>query len=368
MKASDLQLTRMTQLFQIEGQLLSVEPHKSGHINDTYLSSWSSEGSPKHFIHQRINEHVFKDIPGMMRNIELVTNHLREQTIRQNLVMTDQTLTIVPAKDGQTYARDEEGKCWRTFQFIEGTQSFDVCTGPDQAKEAARTIGRFQYYLQGLEVEKLIETIPNFVSSPYRFMQLREAIQTNRSGRAENAKDEIAFALEREEMFSLIVHAQARGEIPVRVCHSDMKLNNILFSKDGKGVCVVDLDTCMPGYSLFDFADLARSTTVPVDEDEQDLSKVQVDLPTFQALVEGYLEFADRFLTPTEHRILHRVPPLLALTLGSRFLADFLNEDIYFKVKHPMHNLERARTQFAIVDSMEHRGDEMREIVQRRGR
>lgn len=346
-------LIDIAQLFAIDGTAEEVQPYKSGHIHRTYLSRWRTATGERFFIHQRINNLVFQDVPRLMENIARVTTHIRGK-IETARVGDERTLEIIPARDGKLYALTEADEYWRTYSLIENSESFDVCRDLAQAREAARMLGCFQGYLLDLDPHTLHETIPHFTSSPHRLEQLRAAVAADAAGRVNSSRADIDFALQRGDLFHLMAGHLASGAIATRVTHNDMKINNVLFSGDtGRGVGLVDLDTCMPGYSLFDFGDLVRNSAVAAGEDETNLAEIFVDLERFDALAGGYLASARKFLSKLELELLPIVPRLVALTLGSRFLADHLNGDAYFRIHRPGHNLDRARAQFQIVRSME---------------
>lgn len=349
--------------FCIDGELQEMRPFERGHIHDTYISSWRAGDTTVRYLHQKLNVVVFEDIPGLMHNIELVTDHL-DQRIGEAERAAFQTLRLVPTKAATSYLRDDRGGFWRTYRFIENTTSYDVCQSESAAHEAARVFGRFQALLHDIEVERLRETIPRFFSSPWRLQQLQAAIAQDAVGRRATAASEIEFALEKRDLVAVIDDALRDGRFPVRVVHGDTKLNNVLFSTEtGRAVAVVDLDTCMPAYSLYDFGDLVRFTAARHAEDERDLSKVGIDLNLFAALVHGYLEHAAQFLTLVERELMPFAARLVTLTIGMRFLTDYLSGDVYFKTAREGHNLDRCRTQFRMVEVMEACDADMRQIA-----
>ncbi len=341
-------------LFDIPGELISVEELKRGHINRTYVGVWEYRGVRKRYVHQVVNHRIFQDIPALMRNLEVVTTTLRAGYSRQATQSGDSTLQVTLARDGGAFIIDEAGEYWRTVEFIEHTTSYDICPGPAAAFEAAAILGRFQRALIGVPAHTLTDTIPFFHHGGRRFETFEESLARDLEHRAAEASEQIHFALKRRELGSLLVAALEAKEIPARVCHNDMKLNNVLFDATGtKAVCLLDLDTCMSGTPLFDFGDLVRNTAVSCDEDEQDLSKVVVDMKLYQAIYRGYMGEMGSTLTPKEVELLPLAPRVLALILGVRFLTDYLDGDTYFRIHRPKHNLERARTQFAVVQALE---------------
>ena len=345
--------------FAIDGALSGVHQLSRGHIHDTFVSSWRSGADEVRYLHQHLNEDVFTDIPAVMHNVLAVTQHLE----RRRLADGDDgfhTLRLVPAKTGEPYIRVPSGP-WRTYEFVEGTESYDACQGPEQAFEAARAFGQFQARLIDLAPDALRDTIPLFFNSPHRLAQLDAAARGDIADRVEGALPELAFVDARRTQVRVIDKEIAAGRMPRRIVHGDTKLNNVLFdTRTGKAVCVVDLDTCMAAYSLYDFGDLVRFTAATSAEDEPDLTKAGTDLALYRALVEGYLTSAGTFLTPAERELMPFAARLVTLTIGLRFLADHLNGDVYFKVAREGHNLDRARVQFAMVAAMETQDRAMR--------
>ena len=343
--------------FAIDGELQIIEPFQRGHIHDTYVSTWATGNARQRFLHQRINDHVFTDVAGLMHNIETVTRHLDS---KNGPATGMRTLTLVPTRSGESHLLENNG-AWRTYLFLENTESFDLCASEKHAFEAAQAFGQFQAQLFDLDVDLLRETIPNFFSSPYRLQQFDQALSRDPAARAQHAAKEIDFIQSRRDFVPIMENAIQNGRFPRRIVHGDTKLNNVLFDKSsGKAVCVVDLDTCMPSYSLYDFGDLVRFTAATSAEDEQDLTKAGTNLDLYRALVNGYLDSAGSFLTPYERELMPMAARLVTLTIGMRFLTDYLAGDVYFKVEHEQHNLDRARVQLCMVDFMEHHADAMK--------
>jgi len=352
------------QAFAINGELLDLSILKRGHINETFVSRWRQSTGVQSYIHQRINHHVFQDVPLLMRNIQIVTDHIRSCIASSRSEAGETTLTIVPARRGELYFKDSAGEYWRTFQFIESTTCIDFCTTPEQGYAAGTAFGRFERHLSSLDPSLLRESIPRFQDYLFRFEQLKTAVHQDVSGRVATSGSELEFALRNEPLARLFSEAKSSGAVLTRVTHADPKVNNILFSaRSGKGICIVDLDTCMPGTILYDFGDLCRTTIVPAAEDEQDFSKVQVDLTLFDAVSKGFLAEVGDSLSSGERELLHLAPQLMALTIGVRFLTDHLSGDNYFRIHHPGHNLERSRTQFQVVRAMQQHSARMAEII-----
>ena len=359
-------LNRIGQGFQIMGDYMFGEPYGSGHINDTYAVTYSQGHKPVKYIQQRINEHVFPDPTKLMENISRVTDHQRRKLLEVGeSEITRFCLQLVRAKDEQPFYIDEEGKYWRTYIFIENAHSYDVVETPKQAYEAAAAFGRFQKTLVDLPGGRLHEIIPNFHNTRKRYEALQQAVRADAFNRVKFCEKEIAFALERQAISSVLVDLLAAGRLPERITHNDTKLNNVLLDDlTQDGICVIDLDTVMPGSALYDFGDLVRTSTCPAAEDEKDLSKVFIQLPMFEALAQGYLSAARDFLTDLEKEHLTFSGKLITLEIGLRFLTDFLNGDTYFKTKFDQHNLVRCRTQFKLVQSIEENEERMRKIIE----
>lgn len=348
-QASGIPLEALKQ-FSIDGELVHIEELKRGHINRTYVGTWSLSEGKRRFVHQVVNHRIFTDIEGLMRNLAVVLDNVEKAIASGQCRVGDVTLGIVPTKSGASYLRDSNGECWRTMPFIENTTSFDVCQSPHVAEEAGAILGRFQRSLTSVDPNELVETIPSFMNSERRFSALKEAISADPFHRTGDCVEEIEFALSLEAEGRSLNEGLESGRFPLRISHNDMKLNNVLFEETGMhAICLLDLDTCMAGTVLYDFGDLVRNTAVPCAEDEQDVSKVRVDLELYRRICEGYLREAKSILTPIEREHLARAPRVLALILGVRFLSDYLSGDIYFRTHRRAHNLERARTQFEIV-------------------
>lgn len=353
--------------FEIFGEFLEFQPFGNGHINDTYAASYVQGGAVIRYIHQRVNHNIFKNPVAQMENIQRVTAHMRAKLPdKVRLRATREILTVVPARGGKPYHVDRDGNFWRTYVLIEGARSFEVAGSTDQAYEAARAYGRFQRQLVDFPPPRLHDIIPDFHHTPKRVHALEVAIREDVSRRVKSARKEIEFVLERKSSASRLLDLCGAGAMPERVVHNDTKLNNVLLDDDtGEGLCVVDLDTVMPGLALYDFGDMVRSTTSPAAEDERDLKKVHMRMEMFEALLRGYLDEAGAFLTPAEKKNLAFAGRLITYEIGVRFLADYLNGDVYFKTHRESHNLDRARTQFSLVADMEVKEADMAGLVER---
>lgn len=353
--------------FYLLGQFRSGAPYGSGHINDTFAVTLDQAGTDVRYLFQRINDRIFKDVPALMENISRVTSHATTKLAAAGVTdASRRTLTLVPARDGRPFYRDPNGKWWRCYLFIENARSYDVIECPAQAKAGARAFGEFQKLLVDLPGPGLHETIPDFHHTPRRFEAFRRALAADSLNRAGQAKDAVNFALAHEPLVHLLLDLHARGEIPERITHNDTKLNNVMLDDvTHEDVCVIDLDTVMPGIVLNDFGDMVRSATNSAAEDERDLRKVEARQPIFEALVEGYLSSARSFLNPAEIAHLAVSGQVITFEIGIRFLTDYLSGDTYFKTKRPTHNLDRAINQFAVVRSLETQRAIMEAIVTR---
>ena len=346
--------------FQIYGEFRSAEPYGSGHINDTYCAIFDQAGTVARYILQRINHNIFKKPVSLMENIQRVTTHLAGKMSGEP-DFSRRVLTLIPVRNGLFYHHDEQGNYWRVYLFIENTRSYDAVESPGQAFEAGKAYGRFQKLLADLPAPRLHDTIPDFHHTPKRFAALVKAVENDTANRAGQAKAEIAFALQRASITDVLINAK----LPERVTHNDTKFNNVMLDDaTGERICVIDLDTVMPGLALYDFGDLVRTTTSPAKEDERDLSKVTMQFPMFEALARGYLASAGDFLTGAERQSLAFSGKLITFEIGIRFLTDFLAGDTYFKVHRENHNLDRCRTQFKLVESIEQQEEQMNKLVE----
>jgi len=346
--------------FQIQGRFVSAEPYGSGHINDTYCALFDQAGTRVRYIFQRINHNIFKNPVALMENAARVTTHLATK-VSADPDASRRTLTLVSARDGKPYHCDPAGNHWRVYLFIEKARTFDAIQSAEQAFQAARAFGQFQKLLTDLPAPRLHDTIPDFHHTPKRFAALERAIEADAANRARLAKAEIEFCLRHKPITSVLLDAN----LPERVTHNDTKLNNVMLDDTtGEGICVIDLDTVMPGLALYDFGDMVRTATSPTKEDERDLSKVAMQFPMFEALVRGYLSAARDFLTPAEKKFLPFAGKLITFEIGIRFLADFLAGDTYFKVHREGQNLDRCRTQFKLVESIEQQEAGMNQLVE----
>jgi hypothetical protein len=346
--------------FQISGDFLKATPYGNGHINDTYCAVFFQNGAPLRIILQRINHNIFKSPVALMENIQRVTSHLAAQVAGEP-DCDRRVLTLIPARNGRVWHLDADGNYWRAYRFVEGARTYEAVKSTEQAFQAARAFGRFQQLLVSLPAPPLHATIPDFHHTPKRFAALEKAIATDAKDRANLAVAEIEFAVTHKPITGVLLDAN----LPQRVTHNDTKFNNVMLDDaTGEGICVIDLDTVMPGLALSDFGDMVRTTTSPAQEDEQDLSKVTMQFPMFEALVRGYLSSSGGFLTKAEKRFLAFAGKLSTFEQGIRFLTDYLAGDTYFKVHRDGHNLDRCRTQFKLVESIEQQEERMERLVE----
>lgn len=335
-------------------------PITTGHINETFVVR-APQGR---LILQRINHFVFPSPQNIMENILGVTRFLREKIRNQGGDPDRETLSVVCTADGGSYYLDRDGNYWRCTTYIENATSHETVENPAMLEEAGRAFGRFQQLLSDYPAETLHEIIPDFHNTPVRYAQLQEAAKNDAAGRLGQVQDELAFAAAREKDCALLMDLLEKGELPLRVTHNDTKMSNVLMDDEtGKAVCVIDLDTVMPGLCAFDFGDSIRAGASTAAEDEADLGKVHFDLGLFEAYTKGFLATAGQALTPKELETLPDGAILMTLEVGMRFLADYLNGDVYFRTAYPTHNLDRARNQFKLVAEMEEQRPGMDRII-----
>ena len=352
--------------FDVEGEFVSAVPYGSGHINNTKYVVINQNGKNKEYILQRINKNVFKNPAKLMENYTSVTEFLRKIIIENGGDPDRETINVVKTRNGENFYLDGEGEYWRLILFVTDSLSFDKVERPEQFYDSAVAFGNFQYLLKSYPAETLTETIVNFHNTPVRFANLMAAVKADKCGRLSEVASEVEFCKEREEFAATLERAREAGELPLRVTHNDTKLNNILFDKEtGKPVCVIDLDTIMPGYSVNDFGDSIRFGATTALEDEADLTKVNFDISLYELYVKGFIEGAKGGLTKCELDLLPIGAIMMTFECGMRFLTDYLEGDPYFRTSRPGHNLDRARNQFKLVSDMEKKLPEMREIVKK---
>lgn len=352
--------------FDIPGEAVSFSAITDGHINRTYKVKTQNENGNEAFLLQRINTFVFKNPDELMQNIISVTQFLKEKIRKNNGDESRETLTVIKTKDGKSYCKAANGDCWRCYAFVKDTYALNSIDDPEIFYETGRAFGVFQNLLSDYPIDTLFETIPDFHNTEKRYENLEKAIKENKKNRVKEVEKEIAFIRKRKDDTHLFTDLIRKKELPVRVTHNDTKLNNILFDKSThKGICVIDLDTVMPGLSLYDFGDCIRYGASTAKEDEKDLSLVSIDLKLFGAYAKGYLETAGEALTEKEKQLLAVSSKIMALELGIRFLEDYLNGDEYFNINYPDHNLARTRTQLKLVEDIENKLPQMEEIIKK---
>lgn len=357
-------LTEIITHFAFEGEYIGAEACTDGHINDTFFLHYKVQDRTVCYVLQCINRHVFRDPEGVMNNIEAVTRHLRKKVIEKNGDPRREAMRVIPTKEGGSFFRNVRGEYWRAYDFIEGARTYQQVENPLHFYHSGRTFGQFQYLLSDFPAELLHETIERFHDTRKRFGDLLHVIKADPKGRVAGVQSEIAFILEREEETGVIVDLLNAGEIPLRVTHNDTKFNNIMIDDEtGEGICVLDLDTVMPGSALYDFGDSIRFGASTAQEDEPNLSLVSLDLELFTAFSRGYLSMAQGFLNQVEIDHLAFAAKLMTLETGIRFLADYIDDDRYFRIERPEHNLDRARTQLKLVADMEEKMPIMEGII-----
>jgi aminoglycoside phosphotransferase (APT) family kinase protein len=347
--------------FKVDGEFVDAALYGSGHINDTYLVRLLQKDRTVTYILQRINHLVFHNPPKMMENMTRVTQHIHRKLLeRQTPVLHRHVLSIIPTHDNVSYYQDPDGNYWRALNYIENSGTIDTIQSNDQAFQVARAFGSFIEMLDDFPGPPLHETIPDFHNGPKRLDDFRNVLESDPHNRAINAKEEIGFVLAHASLLDVLPGLIKEGKIHVRVTHNDTKVNNVLIDKStGEGLCVIDLDTVMPGLSLYDFGDLGRSVLSRSSEDETDLGKVSMQMPRFEAILKGFLSGAGRILIPVEREYLVFSIKMITFLIGIRFLADHLAGDIYFRIHRENHNLDRCRTQFKLVRSVIEHEEEM---------
>lgn len=347
--------------FQIANEVGEIRPLKIGHINDSFIVDSKEPGNKSYFL-QKINHSIFKDVAGLQRNIQIVTDHLRaklQQKGESNLER--KVLQLVPAKSGEWFYKDENGAYWRMYVNIQQTHSYDVIT-PGLAYKAGESFGNFQCMLADLSHNELIETISDFHNMEFRLKQFREAVSANVVGRLSETQWMVDEIEKRADEMCLPERLFREGKLPKRINHCDTKVNNLLFDEHDEPICIVDLDTVMPGFVLSDFGDFMRTAANTGLEDDENLNNIDVNMEIFEAYTRGYLKKAT-FLTPIEIENLAFGAKLLSYMQAVRFFGDYLNGDTYYKIQHPSHNWQRTLAQFRLLQSQEAQFNKMQSIV-----
>ena len=359
-----MDLMQISGQFSVSGDCLEVKPFGNGHINDTYAVTCASEGGVRRYILQKLNSRVFPHPTALMNNFAAVTAYLRPIIKKEGGDPDRECLKVIPTVQGAAYYVDGEGEVWRMTQLIENTDAYLVAESSAMFEDAGRAFGLFIKRLEGFDAASLIEVIPDFHNTVKRYENLEKAVAADKAGRASGVKDLIDFARARKDKTGVIVSALKEGKIPLRVTHNDTKLNNVLIdTATQKAICVIDLDTVMPGSLLYDFGDAIRVGCSTAEEDEKDLSKVNFDRENFVAFTRGFMCGLGDNLTVNEEKLLPTGAILMTFECGMRFLTDYLEGDVYFKTAYPEHNLVRCRTQFKLVEEMEKSLDFMQKTV-----
>jgi aminoglycoside phosphotransferase (APT) family kinase protein len=359
-------LDHIARQFRLVGEPVQITPLTTGHINDTFILVTQGDSRTTRYILQRINHAVFKEPVPTMENTLRVTEHIRKKTTQADPELAARQLTVFSTHDGLGYYQDAGGNVWRVYNFIEDAVTHDTLTSTEPAYEAARMFGWFQRMLIDLPGPPLHETIRGFHDTPRRLQVFRDVLKADAFNRAKDAGPEIDFLLSHADICDVLADLVRRGEIPVRIAHNDAKLNNVMLDKrTGRGVCVIDLDTVMPGLSIYDFGDLVRTAACPAAEDERDLSKVRVSFSMFCALVRGFVQEVGGFLTAAERQHLAFAGKLITFEQLIRFLTDYLAGDVYYRVHREGHNLDRSRTQMVLVQSILEQEKAMNALVEK---
>ncbi len=357
LKASALQALKN---FKIEGNVKYCDSYGNGHINDTFLVICDTEKGEHQYILQSINTKIFTP-QEVMSNIEKVTEHLRKKTDNPR-----ETLILVKTFDGGAYHIDTDGRCWRVYEFVTDSLCLELPESVNDFKECAIAFGKFQKDLADFPAETLYETIKDFHNTPKRYNDFLKAVEEDKVSRAKLVEEEIDFIKERKDFYSVLLDANKRGELPLRVTHNDTKSNNVMLDKNTRtALCVIDLDTIMPGFSVADFGDSIRFGANTAAEDEKDLSKVTLSIELFEAYVDGFLKPLKDDFSESEIMLLPEGAKMMTIECGMRFLADYLSGDTYFKTKYPEHNLDRCRTQLKLVKEIEDNWDTLKQIVKK---
>jgi hypothetical protein len=356
--------------FKINESFSKAKAFGSGHINDTFLVKTFGKNQrrdggteSKKYILQRKNGNIFKNIPGLIKNMEVATEHIRKKLRQQQDAYPNRgVLTMIPCNDGEYYYLDNENNYWCLYDFIENCKSYNIADTFQKAIYCGEAYGEFISQLSDLDTDLCIETIPEFHSINMRLNKFHKAVNEDIAGRINDIPNEIQFVYEREEEMKKVLKFEKQG-IPKRIIHNDTKLNNVLFDENDNILCVVDLDTVMPGLVLYDFGDAIRTISNPVAEDEKDVSKVIFNIELYEAFAKGFLGKTINILTKEEIENLAFSAKLMTFIIGLRFLTDYIEGDVYYKIAHPNHNLERAKVQFKLLSSMEENFDKMQQII-----
>ncbi|MCO4292412.1 aminoglycoside phosphotransferase family protein [Solitalea sp. MAHUQ-68] len=346
--------------FNLEGRIIGIKPYGSGHINDTYFLKNEDDLSPNYLL-QRINHSIFTNVPDLMKNIQLVIDHLKSKL--STAAAATEVLTIVPLHDGELFYKDEDGNYWRVFHFINDTNSYDLVEKEVQANEGGKAFGRFQAMLADMDASLLTETIPNFHNIEMRLNRFYQALENDSAARKHTVSEEIEYINARTEQMKTILKLGRLGKLPLRITHNDTKFNNVLLNKNDEVQCVIDLDTVMPGFVAYDFGDAIRTIINSAAEDEKELDKIKLNIHLFEAYAKGYLKEAHHFLTDIEVESLMHGVLLIPYMQSVRFLTDYLEGDVYYKISFKEHNLQRTKAQIKLLKEIEAHAAELSDIV-----
>jgi len=361
--STDTRIYKLIATFKIDADIASVAPFGSGHINDTYRIR-NSDPNGVDYLLQRVNHHVFKDVPVLMQNLLYVTEHLKLKLAEiPGTDLEKEVMTIVETHDGKPYFQDSDGNYWRVFHFLKDTRSYDQVTTVQQAYEGGKAFGRFQALLADMEPGLIKDTIPDFHNVESRLGKFEQAVKADKVGRLHNVLPEVEFIRQRIDEMSEILRLGRAGKLPLRIVHNDTKFNNVLLNTDDQAQCVIDLDTVMPGYVAYDFGDSIRTIANTASEDEQNIELIDINISLFESYTKGYLKEAINFLTEYELNSLLKGTLLLPYAQTVRFLTDYLEGDHYYKIHSPDHNLQRTRAQLALVKKLEENRDKLDQII-----
>jgi hypothetical protein len=351
--------------FEIDGDYIASERYYGGHINQTYFATYATALGERRYVHQRINTAVFSNPYALTENISAVTRHVHAKLVARGVTQLDRrVLRLVPTREGSEMLVAGEGEYWRTYPYVDASVCYGRVRNAPDAFAAARAFGEFAALLADFPAATLHDTLPRFHDTPARFEALVSAIERDACNRAEVARDEISAALALESLAGALEDVAAGAELPRRVTHNDAKITNVLFDEaSGEAICVLDLDTLMPGLALYDVGELVRTAGTRVAEDERDASKVRIDPALFAAIANGYLAGAGDIVSKPERAAFVTAGKVMAFENGIRFLADFLNGDVYYQIRHAYHNLDRARNQFAVVRSLSEQEETLLRLV-----
>ncbi len=360
-----MNINHVLEQFKFKGELESCDIFGSGHINTTFLATYNEDGKKRNYVIQKVNTSIFPDIDALMNNIFSVTDFLREKIKADGGNPHRETLRFIRTFDGNKYFKDEDGSFFRAYRFVDNSKAYDTVDSAEVFGKSGKAFGRFQKYLSDFPAESLSEIIKNFHNTIWRYEnEFIPAVQADKADRAVNCGEEIKFVMHRREDCKKLVELIEKGELPLRVTHNDTKLNNVLFDSDSDdAICVIDLDTVMPGLALYDFGDSIRFGANSCAEDDDNYDKVELMLDYFEAYAKGFLSEAGDALNQCEIDNLAFSAKLMTFECGMRFLTDYLNGDTYFKTAYPEHNLVRAKNQFALVADMERKMEQMQQII-----